>query len=397
MQTETKDYVTHFAFVIDPDLIGCALAKPFKRLLALGVDLSLIAVAASIGDTFTILCASLLCFRGAITVRKRSRSRLRFSLLMFLAVIFAIGSVTTLIESTVTNIKHAKQSIAGDGKSSSSNEIEGYVPINYQFADIVSFLPAIAETVEIINQQDCSKANPDCYLPVLKKFNTDLIEREVEPETRVQVLMSLMDSFDVAEDNMVDALEELVPSADVETLVALNIERESLNINDIKVRDGSSSHDSSVASKDEPDIDRLDEALEASIKESLNIDQVEDTVSSLHLEPNSPSIIKMIEGLIRDLGLSFGFAAVYFSVFLAYWHGQTPGKWLFGLKVQRLDGKRMNLWDSFGRYGGYGAGIATGLLGFLQVYWDANRMAIQDKISETVVIDTRKPRYSVGR
>ena len=40
----------------------------------------------------------------------------------------------------------------------------------------------------------------------------------------------------------------------------------------------------------------------------------------------------------------------------------------------------------FGRYGGYGAGFATGLLGFLQVYWDPNRQAIQDKISATVVI-----------
>jgi hypothetical protein len=44
------------------------------------------------------------------------------------------------------------------------------------------------------------------------------------------------------------------------------------------------------------------------------------------------------------------------------------------------------LLDCFGRYGGYGAGFATGLLGFLQIYWDPNRQAIQDKISATVVI-----------
>ena len=42
--------------------------------------------------------------------------------------------------------------------------------------------------------------------------------------------------------------------------------------------------------------------------------------------------------------------------------------------------------DCFGRCGGYGAGFATGLLGFLQVYWDPSRQAIQDKISATVVI-----------
>ena len=48
------------------------------------------------------------------------------------------------------------------------------------------------------------------------------------------------------------------------------------------------------------------------------------------------------------------------------------------------------MWDSFGRYGGYGAGLATGLLGFLQIYWDPNRQAIHDKISSTIVIDVTK-------
>ena len=32
------------------------------------------------------------------------------------------------------------------------------------------------------------------------------------------------------------------------------------------------------------------------------------------------------------------------------------------------------------------AGFATGLLGFAQVFWDANRQAIHDRISGTVVI-----------
>jgi len=34
-----------------------------------------------------------------------------------------------------------------------------------------------------------------------------------------------------------------------------------------------------------------------------------------------------------------------------------------------------------------GAGLASGLLGFLQIYWDPNHQGIQDKISATVVID----------
>src|SRR5215213_11293459 len=51
-----------------------------------------------------------------------------------------------------------------------------------------------------------------------------------------------------------------------------------------------------------------------------------------------------------------------------------------------LDGLPMTLWASFERFGGYAAGLFTGLMGYAQVYWDRNRQAIQDKISETVVI-----------
>ncbi len=102
------------------------------------------------------------------------------------------------------------------------------------------------------------------------------------------------------------------------------------------------------------------------------------------------SIIEWIKGIINDLGLGFGWATFYFTAFIALGQGQTLGKKLLGIKVLQLDGTPLSLWDSFGRYGGYGAGLATGLLGFIQIYWDPNRQAIHDKISATVVIDIRK-------
>jgi hypothetical protein len=46
----------------------------------------------------------------------------------------------------------------------------------------------------------------------------------------------------------------------------------------------------------------------------------------------------------------------------------------------------------FGRYGGYAAGLATGGTGFLQVLWDPNRQAVEDKLAHTVVVDLRGPR-----
>jgi hypothetical protein len=104
------------------------------------------------------------------------------------------------------------------------------------------------------------------------------------------------------------------------------------------------------------------------------------------------SIIEWVKGIMSDLGLGLGWAALYFSVFTAWWRGQTIGKKLLGIEVVKLDGNYPSLWESFGRYGGYGAGFATGLLGFLQIYWDPNRQAIQDKISETLVLRLKPKR-----
>ncbi len=107
-------------------------------------------------------------------------------------------------------------------------------------------------------------------------------------------------------------------------------------------------------------------------------------------EGDKYSLLSWAKGMLNDLGLGFGWAAFYFTVFTAWFDGQTLGKKLFRIRVVQLDGTGLSLWDAFGRYGGYGAGFATGLLGFLQIYWDANRQAIQDKISATVVIDLNR-------
>ncbi|WP_267962078.1 RDD family protein [Shewanella sp. AS1] len=106
------------------------------------------------------------------------------------------------------------------------------------------------------------------------------------------------------------------------------------------------------------------------------------------------SLLNWAKGILDDLGLGFGWAAFYFTVFIAWFDGQTLGKKLLNIRVIRLDAAPISLWAAFGRYGGYGAGFATGLLGFMQIYWDANRQAIQDKISATVVIDLSKTSYN---
>lgn len=103
-------------------------------------------------------------------------------------------------------------------------------------------------------------------------------------------------------------------------------------------------------------------------------------------DENTHSVVAWVKGIFADLGIGVGWAVFYFTATIAWCHGQTIGKKLMRIKVIQLDGKELNLLAAFSRQGGYGAGLATGLLGFLQVLWDPNRQAIQDKVASTVVI-----------
>jgi hypothetical protein len=93
-----------------------------------------------------------------------------------------------------------------------------------------------------------------------------------------------------------------------------------------------------------------------------------------------------LRSIIDELGFGFGWASLYFTVLTTWWKGQTIGKRVTRIRVMRLDGDPITWWVAFERAGGYAAGFATGLLGFAQVFWDANRQAIHDRIVGTVVV-----------
>lgn len=80
-----------------------------------------------------------------------------------------------------------------------------------------------------------------------------------------------------------------------------------------------------------------------------------------------------------------GFFVGWFTLWTRLTRGRTPGKWLWRIRVIRLDGRALSWWDCFGRAGGYGASAATAMLGFLEALWDPNRQALHDRIAGTVV------------
>jgi uncharacterized RDD family membrane protein YckC len=87
---------------------------------------------------------------------------------------------------------------------------------------------------------------------------------------------------------------------------------------------------------------------------------------------------------------------LYWGLTNYFGNGQTPGKWVARTRAVSLTGERMGLWQSIERGLGYGAAVLELGLGFLQFFWDRNRMCAQDRLAETIVIDVRKPKENAS-
>lgn len=156
-------------------------------------------------------------------------------------------------------------------------------------------------------------------------------------------------------------------------------------------RDVAAAADDSIAAL----LARVDD-LEDDLADSR--EEHEDLRGQLAEAESRSTLFTWIRAAADEAGLVFGWGTVYLTLFLALWQGRTPGKKAMGLRVVRLNGEPLGLYMSLERAGGYMAGLATGLLGFAQVWWDPNRQAIHDKITETVVIRERMPnRLHAGR
>lgn len=78
-------------------------------------------------------------------------------------------------------------------------------------------------------------------------------------------------------------------------------------------------------------------------------------------------------------------APIYFGLFWTL-GGQTLGQYAMGLRVVRLDGKRMTFWRSLIRWIGYFVSFLALGLGYFWVLWDDRRQGFMDKLAKTVVV-----------
>jgi len=86
---------------------------------------------------------------------------------------------------------------------------------------------------------------------------------------------------------------------------------------------------------------------------------------------------------------------LYYILFFRF-GGRTIGKRLLRLRVVDLEGRpRLGWYQSLERTHGYAASALLAFMGFLQVLWDHNGLAMHDKLAGTTVI--RHKKESKGR
>ena len=320
---ETREIVTPYAFTVSPDLLGQPLATPTRRGVAILIDLFLISVLSSLSSLVFAGFVALTFFKAGDRLKQQKRfNTTRLALR---------GSAAFLIFFIVFSIV---SNLGDDNKVETAYSASEQQAKNKQ--EMKSLLDLAAYLVDVkcdVNDSECQlnyaeglaigAAAMQAPIEDVKATTSDLVAQKEWPEETKSLFLRQFEATLEEEKNAY-----------------------------------------------------TDDVLE--IKQAQQTEQ--EKVSSVY------SIIEWTKGLMSDLGIGLGWAALYFSVFTAWWRGQTLGKKLVGIEVVKLDGNYPSLWESFGRYGGYGAGFATGLLGFLQVYWDPNRQAIQDKISETLVL-----------
>ena len=103
-------------------------------------------------------------------------------------------------------------------------------------------------------------------------------------------------------------------------------------------------------------------------------------------------IIGVVSGILfsifRNPGgvLSFVLTVGYYWYFWTRYHGQTPGKMLFKIRVVKKDGSPMQDADAIVRAVGYYISAAFFLLGYIWAFFDENRQGWHDKLANTYVV-----------
>ena len=346
-----RTFITPDFFSVAPELIGLPLATPTRRAMAMAVDGVLVAILTQSGGVFLGLAAVFVLLRASRTTEKTGyvRSSVRFALraaaalVLFIAVVQGMRALGRFGEKKIN--RDEEPSAEAEAASAAEN-----LKLDFGPADATVVASAVFGLTRA-DEPDEVRANTEKILFAAQRAGASASDMR---ETRADLVELLGDD---ASDENVAALDSVIMRIAGPAPAGL-AEPDSLK---------------RVISELNQQVSRLD-----SRNDSLS--------AQLDRAKENRGVRTYLGGLFDDLGLGFGWAAVYFTGFLAMMRGQTPGKKLAGVRVIRLDGKPIGWWIAFERFGGYAASFSVGLLGFIQILWDRNRQGLHDKACETVVV-----------
>jgi hypothetical protein len=331
---DPRDIITPHAFRISPTLLGLPLATPSRRAIAIGIDIVLVLLLAKTGGV--MLAAVLAVFAyGWLKSRYRPNNRIARGLGLPARILVAM-----LIFSVAVSLLQPvwERYVDDDDEDASTPKKEQLLSGTYK--------TVLAGMLIVLKACD----DAQCHTDAVEGMATAIAELKGKPKAKLAKIDGLID----------ESIADEAERARLKTIAAAKLEQVAEEIAHRKTKDG----------KAAPSDD--DSAADPKMQKTG--------------QPPEYSVLKQLYGMLDDLGLSIGWAAAYFTLFTTLWAGQTPGKKLMRIRVVHLSGRPLSYWMSFGRYGGYAAGFSTGLLGFLQIFWDPNRQAIQDQLSFTAVI-----------
>lgn len=380
---DPRTIVTPYAFAVHPELLGMPLATPWQRFGAIAVDGLVIFFLSLVGLGPLAIATTALLFW--LATRKPNRDtvgkffKIAVGCLGFMVlgatalVIFLMNydPVQEALEEVGDQVEAVSMGVSGDEAGDEAGDP------NPGLADVAQGVFGAMALQSAENEEDAQT--------IVNRF-VQGSHRAGIPQTQIRELVRGIIPEDAG---WASSADEIVDRA-MATLSGSAQEAPEIPAPDDSTAEGEDTPLSALAVDSIENLNQeLVDARQDLARARRNTDDLQEALEQTNTaleEERGSSPFGWLLSIIDDLGIGFGWAAIYLTITHAWWKGTSIGKKFFRIRVVMIDKRPLNWWLSFERAGGYAAGFATGLLGFAQIFWDPNRQAIHDKVSETIVI-----------
>lgn len=387
-RTDPRTIITPDAFSVAPELLNLPLAHPWRRAAAILLDLVLVAILANAPAVFFAFAAGLFVFWLAVRDR-RTEARASTGGRIVRTTFGCLGAFTLVVAALAISAV-----LFGDADTTIA-ELE-----NVDGRDIPVSVVAVSDLIRLARGGDSAEVAAAAGRMVER-----LRDEGVPPEEMRELVDEIRGEGGDGADRALEELDRAI--ADIDP--AGGVDADTLAVDSLLARWAAAraAGDSAGMARFGPVLgaelaaEELDERASEVRRLEGRLERLEDDLDETEEaleEERDRGILASVYGLLDDVGLSLGWAGLYFTFFLGWWKGRTPGKRLLGIRVVRLDGRALGYWISFERYGGYAASLFTGLEGFARIFWDPNRQALEDRLAGTVVVrETPEARERIAR